>query len=150
MAGLIAGLFSNRIFLTVILTVLFADIIKMMIYYLLFSRINLRLIFKTGGMPSAHTAAVSSLATALYLNSGVTDLFVVTLFYSFIVIGDAIGFRRSIGRQAEIINKLVEDIAMFRRFKTRQLYELIGHTPKQVLMGGILGICSAIILHLIL
>ncbi len=142
-----ANLFANEIFLSLFCSILAADVMKVLIHYLSFKRVDVTLFVKTGGMPSAHTAAVCAMTTSVYLTQGITDLFVITLMFSLIVITDAFGFRRSIGKQAEILNKMIDDIAMFNKFETKRLYELIGHTPKQVIIGGILGIIVANIVH---
>lgn len=145
----VPNIFLHEIFVSVIVSVLLADTIKIMIYFWKARKINLMLVFKTGGMPSAHTACVTSMVTTVYLMEGISNLFVVTLIFSTLVIADAVGFRRSIGKQAEILNKIMDEIAEENKFDTKKLYELVGHTPKQVLWGGILGILVSNIIYYI-
>ncbi|MCK4852485.1 MAG: divergent PAP2 family protein, partial [Candidatus Omnitrophica bacterium] len=74
-------------------------------------RFNFKWFVGTGGMPSSHAATVSSLATAVALEYGVSSpIFAITLAFAWIILMDAQGFRRSVGKQAEILNVMLDDI----------------------------------------
>jgi acid phosphatase family membrane protein YuiD len=110
-------------------------------------RWNLRRFVETGGMPSSHSASVAALSTAVGLGHGFnTSLFAVTLYFGLIVMYDAAGLRRAAGRQATVLNRLIE-----RHFQdpeqqeTQKLMELLGHTPFEVFVGAVLGVGSAIL-----
>jgi len=108
-------------------------------------RLNFRRFVETGGMPSSHAASVAALTTTVGLTEGLlSSLFGVTLFFSLIVMYDAAGLRRAAGHQARLLNKIVagsED----RALRQHQLFESLGHTPFEVLVGAGLGIIAAVI-----
>lgn len=108
-------------------------------------RFDFRWIMGTGGMPSAHSAGVSALATAVGLMSGFnTAEFAITAIFALIIMFDAQGLRRNAGLQAEALNRIIEDIYLNRGIKQERLKELIGHTLIEVFMGAMLGIVTAI------
>lgn len=92
----------------------------------------------TGGMPSSHSSLVMALTTSIGKYNGFdSPLFAVSLIFSFVVMYDAAGIRRAAGKQAEIINYLIEHHKLPNYTKVK---ELLGHTPLEVFVGGILGI----------
>ncbi len=122
-----------------------AQTIKVILGIITEKRFNFRWFVGTGGMPSSHVAGVTALATTVGLNFGFdSSLFAITIIFTMIVMFDAQGVRRATGKQAEILNRLVEDIYLKREIKEDKLKELIGHTPFQVLVGAALGIFVAI------
>ena len=109
-------------------------------------RWNLRRFVGTGGMPSSHAAAVSALSTAVGLKEGFgTTLFGVTLYFSLIVMYDAAGLRQAAGRQAVILNRLIDEHFENPEKNAHRLMELLGHTPLEVFIGAILGVVSALV-----
>jgi uncharacterized protein len=107
-------------------------------------RWNLRRFVETGGMPSSHAAAVSALSTAVGLREGFGSvLFGVTLYFSLVIMYDAAGLRRAAGRQAVILNRLIEEHFEHAEQETHRLMELLGHTPLEVAVGALLGVGSA-------
>lgn len=112
--------------------------------YFASGRWNLRRFVETGGMPSSHAASVTALSTAVGLNEGFrSTLFGVTLFFSLIVMYDAAGLRRAAGKQAEILNRLIDEHFEHPEAGAQRLMELLGHTPLEVLVGSLLGVASA-------
>ena len=110
-------------------------------------RLNLRVLAETGGMPSSHSAIVMGLTAAVGKYSGVGSAdFAIALIFSFVVMYDAAGLRRAAGRQAEVLNRLVEDLVHMRGVQEQRLRELLGHTPFEVLVGAVLGIVVGLIL----
>jgi acid phosphatase family membrane protein YuiD len=104
-------------------------------------RLNLRVLAETGGMPSSHAAIVMGMTTAVGKYAGVSSAsFAIALIFSFVVMYDAAGLRRAAGRQAAILNRLVEDLVHMRGMQEQRLRELLGHTPVEVLAGALLGI----------
>ena len=109
-------------------------------------RWNLRRFVETGGMPSSHSASVAALSTAVGLHDGFTSLlFGVTLYFSLIVMYDAAGLRRNAGRQAAVLNRLIERHFQHAESDTQKLMELLGHTPFEVFVGAALGVFSALL-----
>ena len=110
-------------------------------------KLNLRVLAETGGMPSSHAAIVMGMTTAVGKYSGVSSAaFAIALIFSFVVMYDAAGLRRAAGRQAAILNRLVEDLVHMRGMQEQRLRELLGHTPVEVLVGAVLGIVVGLIL----
>jgi len=109
-------------------------------------RLYLRGLTEMGGMPSSHTAMVMGLTTSIGRFNGVTSpLFAVALIFSFVVMYDAAGVRRAAGRQAALLNRLVEDLFSQRGVREEQLRELLGHTPVEVLAGAALGVAVGLL-----
>ena len=110
-------------------------------------RLNLRVLAETGGMPSSHAAIVMGMTTAVGKYAGPSSAaFAIALIFSFVVMYDAAGLRRAAGRQAAILNRLVEDLVHMRGMQEQRLRELLGHTPVEVLVGALLGIVVGLIL----
>lgn len=109
-------------------------------------RLNLRVLAETGGMPSSHSAIVSGLATAVGRVNGVSSAtFALALIFAFVVMYDAAGVRRAAGRQAAVLNRLVEDLVHMRGIQEDRLRELLGHTPFEVIVGAVLGVVVGLI-----
>jgi uncharacterized protein len=110
-------------------------------------RINLRVLAETGGMPSSHSAIVMGLTTAVGKYAGVSSAaFAIALIFTFVVMYDAAGLRRAAGRQAEILNRLVDDLVHMRGVQEQRLRELLGHTPLEVFVGAAIGLAVGLIL----
>jgi uncharacterized protein len=110
-------------------------------------KLNLRVLAETGGMPSSHAAIVMGMTTAVGKYAGVSSAaFAIALIFSFVVMYDAAGLRRAAGRQAAILNRLVEDLVHMRGMQEQRLRELLGHTPIEVVVGALLGIGVGLIL----
>ena len=110
-------------------------------------RLNLRVLAETGGMPSSHSAIVAGLTTAVGKHAGLASPdFAIALIFSFVVMYDAAGLRRAAGRQAEVLNRLVEDLVHMRGVQEARLRELLGHTPVEVLVGALIGLIVGLLL----
>jgi len=110
-------------------------------------RLNLRVLAETGGMPSSHSAIVMALTAAVGKYSGLGSApFAIALIFTFVVMYDAAGLRRAAGRQAEVLNRLVEDLVHMRGVQEAHLRELLGHTPFEVLVGAVIGLGVGLIL----
>lgn len=139
---------KNQMFITVFMAWLLAQTIKVAIGVIREKRFNFRWFVGTGGMPSSHAATVSALATAVGLTYGfASPFFAIAFFFAFIIMLDAQGVRRQSGQQAEILNKMIEDIYLNRGINQERLIQLLGHTPIQVIIGAALGIIVALICY---
>ncbi|NNF05878.1 MAG: divergent PAP2 family protein [Candidatus Eisenbacteria bacterium] len=122
---------------------------KFVSHMLMHREINFRRLVGTGGMPSAHSASVAALSTAVGFREGTgTTLFAVTLFFSLVVMYDAAGLRRAAGLQARVLNRIVEDQYAHRGLLPNRLSELLGHTPFEVLVGALLGVLYGVVWYL--
>ena len=126
---------------------LFAQAAKVTLTSVRQRRLNLRVLAETGGMPSSHSAIVAGLTTAIGKYSGLSSApFAIALIFTFVVMYDAAGLRRAAGRQAEVLNRLVEDLVHMRGVQEARLRELLGHTPIEVLAGALIGLVVGLIL----
>jgi uncharacterized protein len=123
-----------------------AQTAKVIIYSVREHRLNLRVLAVTGGMPSSHSAIVMGMTTAVGKYAGVNSAaFAIAIIFSFVVMYDAAGLRRAAGRQAAILNRLVEDLVNMRGVQEAKLRELLGHTPVEVLVGAVLGVAAGLL-----
>jgi acid phosphatase family membrane protein YuiD len=134
-------LLSNRILLAAILSWAVAQVAKTVIELFQQRKLNVGRMISSGGMPSSHSALVTSLATATGRISGLDSVaFAITVVLASIVMYDAAGVRRAVSIQARILNQMIDELFQGRPMAEKRLRELIGHTPVQVLVGGLLGI----------
>ena len=120
-----------------------AQLIKVVTVLIKEKRLDLSYFVTSGGMPSAHSATVCALATAVALIQGLDSVaFGITAILAIVVMYDAAGVRRAVSRQSIVLNRIVREI-MVKRPRDEvehDLRELIGHTPFQVIIGGLLGV----------
>ncbi len=111
-----------------------------------------RLVFGSGGMPSSHAAVVCSTCISCGILYGYDSaVFAISAILAFVVMRDAAGVRREAGKQAEVINQISEELSKKKKkFADITLPELLGHTPLQVVFGGLLGFFMAYFCHRIL
>ena len=103
-------------------------------------KFNFKRIFGAGGMPSSHSATVVSLAILIGRNEGFgSPLFALSALFALVVMYDAAGVRRATGKQARILNKITQTPGMSNLEIQEKLQELIGHTPKEVFVGALIG-----------
>lgn len=141
MKEIIVSLLSNFTFMVVAISWFFAQTIKVVIYRFQEGKWIFWHFFEAGGMPSAHSAAVTALTLGVGLTMGWhTSLFTACLVFALIVMYDATGVRRAAGKQAEILNKVVEDIYSTGKVRIEKLKEILGHDPVEVLAGAGLAI----------
>lgn len=102
---------------------------------------DLRVLTRSGGMPSSHSAMVTSLATAVGVRYGTdSGLFALSSIFAFIVMYDASGVRQAAGKQAKVLNQILRELFSGQPITETELKELIGHTPVEVIAGAIVGI----------
>jgi hypothetical protein len=102
----------------------------------------------TGGMPSAHSASVTALSVGVGIGEGWSSpIFAVAAFFSVITMYDATGIRRAAGKQARMLNRLVEELRAHHKIDPERLAELLGHTPLEVLVGALYGAVLAFLLY---
>jgi acid phosphatase family membrane protein YuiD len=143
---MLRDLFTNWVLIAPACAWALAQLMKTIIALLQGKGLQYRLLFMSGGMPSAHSAAVSALATCTGFTSGLNSVtFAISVVLAFIVMYDAMNVRHSIGEQSAIINKIVEEIKLRRPMTALKsdLRELVGHTPFEVYVGAALGIFVA-------
>jgi uncharacterized protein len=138
----------NKIFLTVLSSWVIAQALKVLVGFFIQKKVDFRWFVGTGGMPSSHTAGASCLATAIGLSYGFDSVhFALAASFAIVVMFDAQGVRRATGRQARILNKIMDDIYFQGKIQEGRLREFIGHTPLEVIAGFVLGVVIAYIAH---
>ena len=124
---------------------IFAQTVKMITRFRATRQIDFHILVSTGGMPSAHTAMVSALATAVGLQEGFgTPVFAVAVGFAVIVMFDAQSVRRAAGQQARMLNQIVSQLFKEHHFSQQKLAELLGHTRMEVFVGMVAGILVAL------
>jgi len=140
--------FLNPTIWAAVVAWLLAQITKMAVFFIRTRKINFAYLASTGGMPSAHSAFVSALATSVGLRVGTGDpLFAVTLVFALVVMFDAQSVRRAAGLQARVLNQIVDELFKTRRITEGKLAELLGHTRLEVFFGMLMGIFVALLVH---
>ena len=137
---------SNRIFQVAVLSWFIAQTIKVIHTLIVKRQIDFTRFVSSGGMPSSHASFVMGLTTAIGLIHGWNSTyFAISLCISLVIMYDAAGVRRAVGKQAIILNKMLEDMQHKKKkiMTEQRLKELIGHTPVEVFAGAILGIIIA-------
>jgi uncharacterized protein len=143
-------LFSNPIFLSAIFSLLIAQFLKSVVNIFRsktrsFRELLLTFFWKTGGMPSSHSALAVSIATAIAIREGLnTSIFILALFFSLVVIRDALGVRRAAGLQAKALNQLGKELNSRYGLPYRPVKEVHGHNPPEVIVGSLLGFFIAL------
>ena len=123
-----------------------AQVTKVVLSSITQRRLDLRVLAEMGGMPSSHAAIVMGLTASVGRVVGLASApFAIALIFSVVVMYDAQGVRRAAGRQATVLNRLVEDLVHMRGIKEDRLRELLGHTPFEVLVGAALGVAVGLL-----
>lgn len=140
----LARIFNNDVLITALAAWAIAQAIKVPLEYLQLRRWNWVLLLRAGGMPSSHSALVMAAAHSTGLYAGFDQpLYAIAFVLAVIVIYDATGIRQQAGKHAEIINRMIEDLASGHPLKEEQLREVLGHTPLEAVAGTLLGLVIA-------
>jgi acid phosphatase family membrane protein YuiD len=138
---------DNRILVAAFIAWVIAQLSKTIYELIRYRKLILSRIVSAGGMPSSHSALVMSLATATGRVTGIESAaFAISLVLAAIVMYDAAGVRRAVSIQARILNQMIDEAFEGKPFAEKRLRELIGHTPIQVIVGGLLGIGVALVI----
>uniref|UniRef100_A0ACD5H0P4 Divergent PAP2 family protein n=1 Tax=Desertifilum tharense IPPAS B-1220 TaxID=1781255 RepID=A0ACD5H0P4_9CYAN len=137
---------NNRVLLVALSACLIAQALKLVVELVKNQKVNLRSLVTTGGMPSAHSALVTSLATGVGQTKGWgSPEFALATVFAIIVMYDAAGVRQAAGKQARILNQIIDELFHEKyEFAEERLKELLGHTPFQVIVGLMLGIVVSV------
>jgi hypothetical protein len=146
--GFLVDLLHNFTFVAVFFSWFLAQSIKVIIYWVIDKKFSLWHFFEAGGMPSAHSASVTALTLGIGLTQGWSSPFFTTaLVFALIVMYDATGVRRAAGKQAEILNKIVDDIYANGKVRIEKLKEILGHDPIEVIAGTSLAVVITLIVY---
>jgi hypothetical protein len=146
MSSSISDVFRNVWFWSALISWIVAQTTKMLYGIARTHRVDFRYLVSTGGMPSAHSAMASGLATSIGLTCGFgTPLFMIALVFALIVMFDASTVRRAAGQQARLLNEIIDELFKEHHFSERKLAELLGHTRTEVFIGMLIGILVAMV-----
>ncbi|MCM1160402.1 MAG: divergent PAP2 family protein [Roseburia sp.] len=141
---------SNKILVSAITGWFVAQVLKTIIHMIISKQFSAERLVGSGGMPSSHSSTVCALVTATGIIYGLSGYeFAVAAIFAIVVMYDAMGVRRETGKQARILNQMMNiftDMGNSLKTPEEKLKEFVGHTPLQVLMGAILGILIAILI----
>ncbi len=137
---------SQEIITSALIANFLAQLYKFIAYYVQHKEFNFKRLFQTGGMPSSHSSFMTAMATSVGLIAGFNSVsFAIALCITLVVMYDAAGLRRAVGRQASILNQIVsEAFSEHPHLSSSKLREFLGHTPIEVFAGATLGVLIAI------
>ena len=140
---------SLEIILSAIAANFIAQFYKFILFLILNRQINFKRLFQTGGMPSSHSAFMMAMATSTGIISGFNSTaFAISFTIALLVMYDAAGLRRAVGRQASVLNQIVQEIfSEHPHLSTQRFREFLGHTPVEVFIGALLGSAVAVWIH---
>ena len=143
-------LISNKFLIVGVSSWAIAQVLKTIIHAAIYKKLEWERLFGDGGMPSGHSATVTSVATMSALACGVGSFeFAIAAILAIIVCHDAMGVRRETGKQAVIIIEMIELMEALTKkdLPEAKLKEFVGHTPMQVAAGIIIGVANACVMY---
>ena len=146
----LSKMFTNPVVITGLSSWAFAQLLKTIIHLFIYKKLDLKRLFGDGGMPSGHSATVTSIAIIIALLCGTDSVeFAISAILAIIVCHDATGVRLETEKQAFIINELVKAFSELSEEKLPEvkLKKFVGHTPIQVMAGIIIGVCNAFFMY---
>jgi len=144
--NLLQEVIKNQVLMTSLSAWSLAQTIKVMLGVIRERKFNFKWFVGTGGMPSSHVSGMMSLATSVGFVCGFSSYqFAVAFVLALIVMFDAQGVRRSAGRQALILNKILDDIYWKKKIEEKKVMDFFGHTPVEVLVGALIGIIVSVV-----
>lgn len=142
-----ADLAANRVLMAGLIAWTLAQLIKVPLNYALRHEWDWTLLIAAGGMPSSHSALVTGVSTAIGLQEGWdSPLFAIAGIVAMIVIYDATGVRRHAGDHARVLNLMIDELLTGHPLAEKELKEVLGHTPREVIGGVLLGVLMAFLL----
>lgn len=145
----LTDLLGNRTLWVPMLAALAVQLWKFLWPLIFQRRFEPSLLWSAGGMPSSHSALVAALAASVGMHAGFgSPVFAASVVLAVVVMYDAAGIRQAAGKQAQKINRIVEELLAGHPLNQEQLRELLGHTPLQVTVGGLIGALAGWLLNL--
>lgn len=143
-------LITNPYLITGVSSWFVAQVLKVIIHAIINKKFDISRLFGDGGMPSGHSATVSSLAVICALSFGTGSVqFAITAILAIIVCHDAMGVRMETGKQSVVLNEMIKEFELFNSKKLPEvkLKEFVGHTLVQVIAGVLIGIANAFVMY---
>jgi hypothetical protein len=138
----------SRVLWVTLLAWITSQSIKIILGVISKRKFNFYWILSTGGMPSSHSAGVVALAVSIGKREGFSSsLFALACIFALVTMFDAQTWRRSVGVQARILNKIMADVHSHKKISDNRLKELVGHTPTEVFVGALIGIIISLLFY---
>jgi len=138
-------LLGNSVFLSVAAAMIVVQVLKGVLRTFKEKKLDFSFFLISGGMPSGHSALVCSITAAIYLSEGLSSVFMISVVLALVIMYDAMILRMTVGRNSEMIRKMAAKLKINN--KDHKLTQSHGHTPLQVVAGGIIGIIIAILMN---
>ena len=139
-------IFEYKYLIVPFATWFFIQLFKLIYDLVTTKKFNFKRILGAGGMPSSHSAVVVSLSTMIGKSYGINSaIFGLSIIFAFVVMYDAAGVRRAAGKQAKLLNKIVQTPGLTGVEVSEKLQEVLGHTPTQVFVGAFIGLIVGLI-----
>ncbi len=147
MTAMLASLSANKVLLAALTAWSIAQVIKVPLEYALHREWDWSLLVSAGGMPSSHAALVVGAGVAIAIQDGLdSPLFALATIVAMVVIYDAIGVRRQAGDHARVLNLMIDELLTGHPLAEKELKEVLGHTPREVVGGVLLGLATAVVM----
>jgi uncharacterized protein len=141
-------IFDNKVVWAIAVSGFSTQLLKAFASIIWEKRLNWHRTLEPGGMPSSHAASAVTLLGMVGLQTGFNSLaFTICLYIAFVVMYDAAGVRRAVGRQAIILNRILDTTTIKKKTGGEHLKELLGHTPVEVIAGALIGAGWALFFH---
>ena len=140
---MLSEIITNKVLIIPMFSWVIAQLLKVIVTLIRKKQLDLRYLVMSGGMPSAHSAFVSALATSVALIEGLGSVaFGISAIVAMVIMYDAAGIRQSVGKQSVVLNRIIREVGHRRPITELEhdLREFVGHTSFQVIIGGLLGI----------
>lgn len=145
--NILIKIFENKVLMIPLMVLLITQVFKTIYFSIKNRKIDLFTLITTGGLPSSHSALVSSLSTVVAKVNGITSTeFAITVILAMIVMYDASGIRKAAGEHAKILNEMLEEKEYYNSKEYKKLKELLGHTKLEVFIGFLTGIILTIMI----
>ena len=139
--NLLLQIVQNKFIYVPFFTWFFIQLFKVLYDLITTKKFNFKRILGAGGMPSSHSAIVMAVSVMIGREYGFdSSIFALSLIFATVVMYDAAGVRRAAGKQASLLNKIVDTPGLTGLEVQERLVEVLGHTPVQVIAGAIIGI----------
>jgi acid phosphatase family membrane protein YuiD len=134
----------NKVLWSIVIAGVLAQLTKILIFKFKHKqKFHINDLIVTGSMPSSHSALVTALAISIYLTEGLTTTFLLAAAFAVVVIRDAFGVRRTAGEEGKLIDKIIKS----SKLKIKKFHYSLGHTPKEVTAGIVIGIAASILVY---
>ena len=134
----------NKVLWSIVIAGVLAQLIKILIFKFKHKqKFHINDLIVTGSMPSSHSALVTSLVISIYLVEQLSTTFLLAAAFAVVVIRDAFGVRRTAGEEGKLIDKIIKS----SKLKIKKFHYSLGHTPKEVIAGIIIGILSSVLVY---